>query len=247
MRGPYGFELSESCQTCKLRGDEFFCQLSAKALKDLDQFSSPSAYPAGAILFIEEQDCRGIFVLCEGKVKLSICSNAGKTMILKIAQAGEVLGLSAILAGRSYETTAETLHPCQVVFIPRDEFLRFLAHNPEASQNMVKQLSAEYQSACNRLRTVGLSASASRRLAKFLLDWRAGSKQAKSDAKTKISLTHTELAQCIGTTRETVTRTLSDFRNRRLVTLRGATLAITNRAALESFVSYPRSHVAQEN
>jgi CRP/FNR family transcriptional regulator, cyclic AMP receptor protein len=235
MRGPYGFEMNESCNTCKLRGNGFFCQLSATTLKDLDDLRSPGAYPAGAVLFLEKQNPRGVYLLCEGEVKLTISSSEGKTMILRIAKAGEVLGLMAVLSGSSYEVTAETLGPCQVVFIHRDEFLRFLAQHPEAYQNMVKQLTSQYQSACEQLRTVGLSASVPGRLAKLLLDWSAKDAQSKSGTKIKMQLTHEEIGECIGVTRETITRTFGEFKTRHLVTLQGSTLTIPSRAALESF------------
>jgi CRP/FNR family transcriptional regulator len=235
MKGPYGFELNERCSTCQLRGNEFFCELPANALKDLDNLRSPAAYPAGAVLFVERQNSRGVHVLCEGQVKLSISSREGKTMILKIAKAGEVLGLMAVLSKTPYEVTAETLHPCQVVFIHRDEFFGFLARHPEAYQNMVRQLTAEYHSACEKLRAVGL-ASISGRLAQLLLDWSDGGQKTTSDAKFKILLTHEEIGACIGVTRETVTRTLSEFRNLHLVTLQGSTFMIPNRAALASLV-----------
>ena len=234
MRGPYGFELSESCRTCKLRANGFFCQLPTNTLKDLDDLRSSSAYPAGAVLFLEKQNSRGVYVLCEGQVKLSISSSEGKTMILRIAKAGEVLGLMAVLSGSSYEVTAETLHPCQVVFIHRDEFLHFLTQHPEANQNMIKQLTAEYQSVYEQLRTIGLSASIPGRLAKFLLDRSVGGQQTKLGTEFKISLTHEEIAECIGVTRETVSRTLGEFKIRHLVTLRGSTLMIPSRAALEN-------------
>jgi CRP/FNR family cyclic AMP-dependent transcriptional regulator len=234
MRGPYGVEVSESCRTCKLRATGFFCQLPANSLKDLDDLRSSSAYPAGAVLFLEKQNSRGVYLLCEGQVKLSISSSEGKTMILRIAKAGEVLGLMAVLSGSSYEVTAETLHPCQIVFIHRDEFLHFLTQHPEANQNMIKQLTAEYQSVYEQLRTIGLSASIPGRLAKFLLDCSVGGQQTKSGTRFNISLTHEEIAECIGVTRETVSRTLGEFKIRHLATLRGSTLMIPSRAALEN-------------
>ena len=88
MRGPYGFDASENCQSCKLRGTGFFCQLTAAALKDFNAIKSAATYPAGALLFLEKQESRGVFVLCAGEVKLSISSSAGKTLILRVAKAG---------------------------------------------------------------------------------------------------------------------------------------------------------------
>jgi CRP/FNR family cyclic AMP-dependent transcriptional regulator len=234
MRGPYGFEPNENCQSCKVRANGFFCQLSAPALKDFDAVKSPAMYPAGALLFLEKQNPRGVFVLCAGQVKLSISSSAGKTLILRIARPGEILGLMAAMSGSPYEVTAETLHPCQVAFIRRDDFLHFAAKHPEVYQGAVKQLSTLYNGACEQLRTVGLSASAPERLARVLLEWSTDAKDTEQGTQIKLPLTHEEIAEFIGTTRETVTRTLSEFKSRQLVTLQGSTLMISNRPALET-------------
>jgi CRP/FNR family transcriptional regulator, cyclic AMP receptor protein len=237
MRGPCGFEMSENCVTCKLRKSGFFCQLTPRAMKEFDSIRSSSAYPEGAILFLENQDSRGVFVLCEGEVKMTISSSDGKTLILRIAKPGEILGLMAALSGKPYEVTAETLRPCQIAFVRRDDFLRFVAQNPEAYQGVTKQLSADYYKVCEQLRTVGLSASAPARLARLLLEWSAEAEPTKQETKIKIPLTHEEIAECIGSSRETVTRTLSDFRQQNLVSLKGSTLTISNRETLQSYVT----------
>jgi CRP/FNR family transcriptional regulator, cyclic AMP receptor protein len=234
MRGPYGFEPNENCQSCKLRANGFFCQLSPAALKDFYAVKTSATYPAGALLFLEKQEPRGVFVLCAGEVKLSISSSAGKTLILRIARPGEILGLMAAMSDSPYEVTAETLHPCQVAFIRRDDFLRFVAKHSEVYQGVVRQLNTLYSGACQQLRTVGLSASAPEKLARLLLDWSAEAKETKQGVPIKLPLTHEEIAEFIGSTRETVTRTFSEFKNRQLVTLQGSTLTISNRPALEA-------------
>jgi len=237
MKGPYGFEMSGTCQSCKLRKSSFFCQLSPKALADFDAVRSSSSYPAGALLFLEKQESRGVFILCEGSVKLTISSSEGKTLILRIAKPGEILGLMATLAGKPYEVTAESVHPCQIAFIRREDFLRFIAKHPEAWQGVVRQLSANYQGACEQLKTLGLSASAPEKLARLLLEWSAEAEKTGPGTRITLPLTHEEIAEFIGSTRETVTRTLSDFRNRNLVTLKGSSLLISNRAALEDLLT----------
>ena len=237
MKGPYGFELNESCQTCTLRGNGFFCQLSPAALKDLDAIKFTSAYPAGAVLFIERQTARGVYLLCEGEVKLSISSSEGKKLILRITKPGEVLGLGSALSAIPHEVTAETLRPCQVAFIPRDAFLRFISKHPEAYPLVSGQLGSQYQVACEQLRTLGLSASAPEKLAKLLLDFAMRGQQTKEGTRVKLPLTHEEIAEFIGTTRETVTRTLSEFRTQHLVELHGSTLVIEDREALAELVT----------
>ena len=237
MKGPYGLELNDGCKTCKLKSASFFCQLSPPAVKDFDAIKSTATYPKGALLFMERQDARGAFVLCEGEVKLSISSSEGKTLIMRVAKAGEILGLMAAMSGGAYEVTAETIHPCQVAFVRREDFQRFVAKYPEASQGVARQMTMQYQSACEQLRTVGLSASAQEKLARLLLTWSAGIEQTKGGTRITIPLTHEEIAEFIGTTRETVTRTLSDFKVRHLVAIQGSTMMIPSRAALETFAN----------
>ena len=237
MRGPYGFEITENCASCKLNHAGCFCQLTPKAAKDFDSIKSSTVYPEGAVLFLERQAPRGVFVICHGEVKLTISSSEGKTLILRIAKAGEVLGVMGVMSGTPYEMTAETLRPSQIAFVRREDFMRFLAQHSEAYEGVVRQLSSNYHRVCDQLRTVGLSTSAPERLAKLLLEWSAGAEETQQGARIKLPLTHEEIAECIGSCRETVTRTLSDFRSKKLVTLKGSSLFIPNRAALEHFVT----------
>lgn len=236
MRGPYGIEVNDHCRDCRLKKDGFFCQLPRKALKDFDGLKSSAIYPDSAILFMERQEPRGVFLLCEGEVKLSFSSSEGKTLILKIAKPGEVLGLMAVLSGKPYEVTAETIRPSQIAFVRREDFLRFVAEHPETSQAIFRQLSSSYDRACEQLRTVGLSASAPEKLAKLLLSWCREASETSAGPRIPVPLSHEEIAAFIGTTRETVTRALGDFRSRRLIEIHGSTMQITDRAGLQNLV-----------
>ena len=168
MLSPYGLDIVESCLTCKLREDRLFCDLDTASLQAFENIKDATAYPKGAVLFVEGQSPRGIFVLCKGRVKLSICATDGKTLILKIAEPGEVLGLSASVSGKAYELTAETIDPCQVNFIKREDFLRFLKDHSDACFKVAEQLSDKYNNACHEVRSLGLSHSAVEKLAKLL-------------------------------------------------------------------------------
>jgi CRP/FNR family transcriptional regulator len=235
---PYGLDIIESCFTCKLRADRLFCDLPTSALQSFESIKYATAYPKGAVLFVEGQSPRGIYVLCKGRVKLSICSTDGKTLILKVAEPGEVLGLSASVSGKAYELTAETLDPCQVNFVKREDFLRFLKEHGEACLRVAEQLSEKYNSACHEIRSLGLSHSAAEKLAKLLLDWSTkNGEAAKIEPRLKLALTHEEIAQMIGTSRETVTRLFADLKKRQIVQAKGSTLLIRNKAALKQIAS----------
>src|SRR6202140_5493061 len=145
MLSPYGMETEESCITCRLRADRIFCDLPANALQAFENIKYATAYPDGAVLFVEGQAPRGIFVLCKGSVNLSINSPTGRTVIVKLPDPGEVLGLSATISGKPYEVTAETIDPCQVNFVKRDDFLRFLKDDVEACFRVAEQLGEKYK------------------------------------------------------------------------------------------------------
>src|SRR5579883_420749 len=170
-------EQRQNCQNCKLKQDGFFCHLSPAATKEFESIRYSSVYPAGAMLFLENESARGVYLLCSGEVKLSVSSSAGKTLILRIARPGEVLGLTATMSGATYEASAETLHPCQVAFIRREDFLPFVHKHPEVYESVIRQLNAQYHHACEQLRTVGLSTSAHEKLARLILKWSTDGKE----------------------------------------------------------------------
>jgi CRP/FNR family transcriptional regulator len=238
MHSPYGLNIIESCVSCKLRSDGLFCDLSPEVLNAFESLKYATILPKGAMLFIEGQSPRGIFLLCTGRAKLSTCSSDGKSLITQIAEPGQVLGLSAVISGRPYEVTAETLQPCQVNFIKREDFLRFLSEHGEACLRVAQHLSNNYHAAYEQVRSLGLSHSASEKLARLLLEWsdKAGVATDRGISM-KLTLTHEEIAQLIGISRETVTRLLAEFKNEELIHIKGATLIIRNKPALAAMVS----------
>ena len=237
MLTPYGLDIIENCLTCKMLAEHIFCDLPTAALESFENIKYATAYPKGAVLFVEGQAPRGIFVLCKGRVKLSICSSDGKTLVRKIAEPGEVLGLSATVSGKPYELTAETVDPCQVNFLKREDFLRFLKEHGDACIRVAEQLSDQYNSACQEIRTLALSHSAAEKLVKLLLAWSAKHGEGtKSEPRINLALTHEEIAQTIGTSRETVTRLFADLKKRQIVQSKGSTLLIRNKAALKAMV-----------
>ena len=129
------------------------------------------------------------------------------------------------------------IEPAQANFISRNEFLNFLKENGEAALRVAQPLGETYHAAVAGMRTIGLSHSAGEKLARFLLKWAANYPEEKGQVRIKLTLTHEEIAQMIGSARETVTRLLADFRRRQLVQVMGSTLVIKNKSPLESMVT----------
>jgi CRP/FNR family transcriptional regulator len=236
VSSPDGVPLVENCLICKLRKDNFFCALPPRALEAFEKIKSSASHPRNAILFVEGQQPRGIYMLCRGRAKLSVNSADGKTLILKISEPGEVLGLHACVSGINYELTAETIQPSQVNFVGRDDFLRFLEEHGDACLQAAQHLSDNCHSAYDMIRSLGLSHSTGEKLARFLLGLAQDGEPTAEGIRTNMGLTHEEIAQVIGASRETVTRLLTDFRKKKLATLRGATLLVHDKAGLEELV-----------
>jgi CRP-like cAMP-binding protein len=174
-RTPYGFPAVDDCSSCGWRSERYFCHVSARTGKALEEIRRTSSYPAGAILFMEGEPARGVYIRCPGRVKLLTTNSDGKTLIFKIAKPDEILALNAALAGIPHEITAETLQPAQMT--------------------------------------------------------------TSGGLRVKLALTHEEIAQLIGCSRESVSRGFSDFKRRHILEINGSTLLAQDKGALETLAT----------
>jgi CRP/FNR family transcriptional regulator, cyclic AMP receptor protein len=236
MCAPYSVNIFDSCITCPVRGQHLFCNFSLQAAQRLNDVKSTAVYPKGALLFTEGQAPRGVFVLCSGRAKLSTTSRKGKTIITKLSESGDVIGLNAVISNIPYEVRAEMMEPGQANYIPREPLLQLMRDYSEVAIRTAQQLSRNYYVAHEEIRTLGLATSPSEKFAKLLLAWSTNTAGDDGSGRVKLTLTHEEIGEIIGTTRETVSRLFSDFRRKQLVQLNGTTLWIRSRQALEKIV-----------
>lgn len=222
----------KSCLNCPQRSEHAFCHLGPDAMAFMESVAITADCPRGATFFRQGDLCNAVYVLCSGRVKLSMASSEGRTMILRVAEPGYVLGLSAILSEGVHEVTVEALEPCQVKVINRRPFIEMLEKYGEASVGAARALALECCSGFKDVRRTVLPASPAGRLARLLLDWteKSHSKNAKGVA---LPLTHEEMASMTSTSRETVTRTLGRFRRDNLITIKGVLLTVTQPDALK--------------
>ncbi len=213
----------------------FFCALSPAAeLRDFDSIKIVSAYPAGAVLFSEGQIARGIYLLCEGEVKVCFTSRDGKTLILRTAEPGDVLGNEAALSRLPYEATAESLRPSQIAFAPLCDFRQFVVVHPHIFARIALQLGSHYKAACEQLRTLGFGDSVKNRIARFLLDRCKEGEGPQNEGVFVLTMSHQQIAEYLGTTRESVTRSMADLKNKGIAEKDGAKVIIHDRSALRA-------------
>jgi CRP/FNR family transcriptional regulator, cyclic AMP receptor protein len=222
-----------SCMNCPNASKHPFCNLNETSRSFLDANSIPMEYRRGNILFRQGDESSAVFVVCSGRVKVSATSSEGRTLILRIAAAGDVLGMGAALHGDEYEVTAEAIEPSQVRVLRTRFFKQMLQEYGDASLGAAHALAKDYRAAFDEACRIGLPGSPAARLARLILDWVTAAKSKAPESLVTMPLTHDELASMTATTRETVTRTLGRFRKEKLISTRGVVLNVLQPAALE--------------
>jgi CRP/FNR family transcriptional regulator, cyclic AMP receptor protein len=217
--------------------DKTFCSLPPALAEALEQEAITTTYPTGAVLFAEGQAPRGVFIVRRGQVKLSVCGSDGRTLILRMVESGDPMGVAAVVSGRQYEATAETQEPSEISFLRQNDLLRLMRAHGEIALWVTQHISADYASTCREIRDLILSDSASEKLARLLVGWLDQNTAARNPSQMKLALTHEEIGQMIGTSRETVSRLFAGFKKQRLIQQSGSTLVIPNRLALESLIT----------
>ena len=193
-----------------------------------------SLHGRGRVLFAEGELARGVYILRTGRASLSVSSSEGRVVILRMAQAGDALGLNAVLRNGTYETTVKALQPCRTDFISRAHLLELMGKSQRGANAVLQILSHELTELTDRARLLLLPPTARGRLARLLL-------QAASEAEgngTSVSriarvFTQEELAQMICSSRETVTRLLATLTRQQVIRLTPDSILIRDRAALE--------------
>ena len=242
MTMAYNLHIIENCLKCAFREHRLFCDLPHEALAKLQHIKATSVYPKGTLLCLEGQPPRGIYILCTGRAKLSTTSAEGKSIILRIADPGEVLGLTAAVSNTPYEATIETMEPSQANFISQSDFVHFLQEFPDVGMKVAQQLTHNCKCAYSEIRSLGLSNSVPEKIAKLILAWaehpiEIHRQNGNGDIPIRVTLTQEEIAQFVGTSRETVTRLFADLKKRQIVMAKGSTLLIRNKTALKSIAS----------
>jgi CRP/FNR family transcriptional regulator, cyclic AMP receptor protein len=202
------------CTACSLRRPGWFCSLGSAVLAELELASNSVVLPAQASLFTQGAEARCLYILCGGYMKLTAGHKDTREMIVRVAGPGSVLGLYAILTHGFYEVSAESLSEARLRTVERDRFLAFLSHHREVQLRAVQCICQEYRFALQDACRIGLSDTVATRLGRLLLELahQIGEQLPGGEMRFPLLLTHEEIASMTSTARETVTRTLSQFR-----------------------------------
>jgi CRP/FNR family transcriptional regulator, cyclic AMP receptor protein len=217
-----------------ITGKRVFSGLDESTVSALAKASSSLGFADGDIVYSEGDPAAGMYVVLSGKVKLSVSSPDGKSLILRILLPGEVFSLSSVFLNRPQETSAEALERSTVSFVKRADLLRLMDQHGDLALRLARELSLEYASLCEEMSTLGLQRSAMSRLAKLIIGWTEGIEIGNGPVQIDCEHTHEVMAQMIGTSRETVTRLLHQLRHQKVATIKDEILTISNFPALQA-------------
>ena len=211
-----------------------FEMLPSKAMTQLASLVDDRIVKRGSFVFRPDDRGDSIYMLKSGRVKISRFSKDGRELVLGVVEPGEMFGEEAIPAGTAKRTAfAEALEDAMVCRLHVDEFNKMLKEFPDLSVRFSKLMSKRLEEARDRMEDF-VFRNIAERLAGFLLSIaKKHGKQQEEGVFLETRITHQEIASRIGSTRETVTATLNDFKRTNIIAMQGRKIIITDSEALE--------------
>ncbi len=214
-----------------------FSQLNDSDLEKILDITIEKKYKKGSLIFMEGEKGEASYYIKNGKVKIYKTSRDGKELILNIYGENDIFAEVTILNDVAYPATAEVVEDTVVGVIVNKELEKLLKKNSEMGLNLIKILSKRLYSAQLKLKQVALNDTYSRTAETILrLSESHGLNKTNGDIELKLELSRQELANMIGTARETVSRILSQFKKEEAILISGKKIIIKDIAKLQSWV-----------
>lgn len=202
-----------------IRRVPLFATLSEGEFKGLEQIFHIKAYRKNQIIFLEEETGNYMYIVLAGKVKVTKATQGGKETILAIHQAGDFFGEMALLDGKTSPATVSAMEDCRIATIYSEDFHRLLMRNEKVVRQIIQVLCSRLRSVWAQIQDLTYSTAESRiREGIRQLSRRHGVTDARGII-INLKITHQELAEMVGTSRETVTRTLARLQDKGIITV----------------------------
>ena len=234
VRPVSGLEIMEKCLNRAHREELVFANLSPEGCEDLSRITVTMSYPPGAQFLGHQESGVGVYIVCRGRVNISVSVGRGKALNCGAVGAGDLFGLTATMSGAPCDAVAEVMEPSEIKFIPRTKVLEFLRRHGDVAVRIAEQLCATYNLTLSEMRRTGFSQTTAGRFARFLLECPSTQEQSKGEFHIELTLTHKKIGEIIGVRRETLTRVFNRFKRMHLLKVRGGTIIIRDRAGLEN-------------
>ncbi|MFQ5795268.1 MAG: Crp/Fnr family transcriptional regulator [Candidatus Bipolaricaulia bacterium] len=215
-----------------------FSDLADQEFTELIALMTPISYSSHETIFREGTPVFGIYIICEGLVKVAEKFADGKQQILKLLGPGEILGEEALFIDEVYIDHAVTLSPVRVMFIRGEEFLDFLKGHPQVTFKLLEKLSRELKAFQSKLVETAYGCC-EERLARLL--WLAGEKygvEEQDGLRIGVEFSRDELAEMTGVATETIIRGLGHLKEAGILSITGRRITIRDLPRLKALAHY---------
>lgn len=203
-----------------------FSNLDDLELKNLANFVYPKSFSKGEIIFRQSDPGKYFFLVKKGKIKITSSSEEGQEVTLAIIEEKECFGEMSLLDEEKRSAAAVALSDSEILYIPTDAFLKFLNQSPQVAIKLLAVLSRRLRRADEKIESLVFH-SAKERLLRLLLEWiDTHGENVRGTIYIKQPLTHQEIANLLGTTRETITRIFNELRQKNIISIEGKKISI---------------------
>ncbi len=198
--------------SCYIRENALFTGLNARQLDVFKDAVAISSHRKREVIFMEGDDCTGLYIIRTGRVKILRSSSTGKEQIIKILNPGDLLGFEVFYDGKFYKNTAVAMEDCELCYIDKNIFFQILEKEPSVARKLILAMGEELNHAYENIGNLGLL-NAREKLAHLL--YTLGNEYGvKFDGGIKLNLkmSRLEIAELLGITQETSIRLLKSFK-----------------------------------
>lgn len=214
---------------------ELFRDLGDELLEKLAEQSITKKIDRNEVLFLAGEQAKGLYVIASGSVRAFRTSPDGREQVIHVERAVATIAEVPVFDNGTYPSTVAAEEPSTLYFLSRENVMRTSASHPELALAAVRLLASRLRRCAELVESLSLR-EVGQRLAQLLLEQATKTGKANAGGITfRQELTHNQLAARIGTVREVVSRVMFRLQSQRLITAKGRTITIPDRAALERY------------
>lgn len=212
---------------------KLFNKLEKEELAKIKEMADERIYPKGATVFVSGQKTDGLYIIRSGRVKVFVLNPDGREKTLAYLREGETLGEVTLYGSELRSATVVTLETTAFLFIARGNFQDLLLSIPRLSVRIIELLSRRLRNANRQIEELAFLNARSRVICGLICMAEDHGRKAGHETEILFPLTHAELAQIVGVSRETTTKVLNELRERALVRIRRGRISVPDIEGLQ--------------
>jgi len=229
-------KIVKDCQLCKIRSSSIFSSINEQDVKKLNNCKTTHEYKRGQVIFYEGNPSLAVYCVHSGIVKLFKTGYSGEEFVIRLLGPGEIIGFRALLADEHFAASAQAVSDTQICIISKEDFLDVLNSSTELSFNVMAKLAVDLRIAEEQFLSRAQE-TVKQRTARMLIQLLETSNElSESDSRISVPILRSEMAQVVGTTPETLSRTLRGLAQKGIIKLTRSDISVTEADKLRSII-----------